>query len=131
MADDFAEKKAVMMERWGKEQEDILRKLMWAPFTTGKFTYNEIISVLERDSQSFDNAKPTDYEVFVPFSNLKNKFKKELKEVDELMAEFGPEGREAARQAYMDRNQVPDDDLARMINPYYLYDPDDDEDEEE
>lgn len=130
MANDFAEKRTAMMERWGKEQEDILRKLLWAPFTIGKFTYNEIISVLERDSEAFDNAKPTEYEIFIPFSNLKTKFKKEFKEVDDLIAEFGIDGRESAREAYMKRNQVPEDDLARMINPYYLYDPDDDDEEE-
>lgn len=130
MADDFAEKKATMMARWEKEQSEMLRKLMWAPFTTGQFTYNEIFSVLERDTEALTNVKPTEYEIFAPFSNIKNKFKKELKEVDELIAEFGIDGRESAREAYLKRKEVPEDDLARMINPYYLYDPDDEDEEE-
>lgn len=130
MAEDFAEKRKTMMARWDKEHAEILNKLTWAPFTIGKFTYNEIMSVVERDYEALNNAKPTEYEVFIPYSNTKKKFKKELKEVDELMAEFGKGGQASAREAYMKMNQVPEDDLARMINPYYLYDPDDDDEEE-
>lgn len=131
MADDFAEKRASMLENWDEAQRELLPKLMWAPFTCGQFTYNEIIEVLERDTEALDNAKPTDYEVFIPFSNLKKKFKKQFDEVDQLIAEFGPDGQLQAREAYLNRNQVPEDDLARMINPYYIYDSDDEDEEDE